>query len=368
MAFIQGIRPPMKTDREQALYPRVAIVLVNWNNWQDCVQCIDSLLGMDHVNFHIFVVDNDSQDGSVEKIHSWCASPEPTPGIKSIVGVVRWTDFSRSAPIPCRIVEFGTPSPVVDQGCLISLIRSGGNLGFAGGCNVGIRTAGVSDFSFFWFLNTDTVVDQHCLRHLVERARSSASIGMVGSTVLYYDQPTVLQAQAGARMNDQTGESRHIGEGRLLVEAQANAGEVEKQLAYIFGASMLVSSDLIKRVGLMREDYFLYYEEMDWAMRSRAQFRLGYAPGSLVYHKAGNSSSKNMPLFTANFFYRNRIRFLSRFFPQHLNAAKRQFLLIMLKSVAKGRWAEARLIASILCRVDTIARDAIDHQPAVVLP
>jgi hypothetical protein len=54
---------------------RVAIVLVNWNGWQECVECMDSLLVQAHQDFHIVIVDNDSQDLSIERIIAWCGSP-----------------------------------------------------------------------------------------------------------------------------------------------------------------------------------------------------------------------------------------------------------------------------------------------------
>jgi GT2 family glycosyltransferase len=347
-------------------HPPVAIVLVNWNNWRDCVECIDSLLGMDYPDFHVFIIDNDSRDQSVEKIEAWCLTPTAAADRPSHTNVRRHTALWPDAAIPVRVVNAQAGYvPVPPAGCRVSAIRSGGNLGFAGGCNVGIRSAISASFAYVWLLNTDTVVEQQALTHLIERALRDPSVGMIGSTVLYYDRPHVVQAQAGARMNALTGESRHIGEGIPATSVSNHADEVERDLAYIFGASMLVSRQLIETIGLMQEDYFLYYEEMDWAMRSRAQFKFAYAPRSLVYHKSGSSSSRAMPAFSANLFYRNRIRFISRFFPEHLRATKRGFMQTMLRYVIKGRWTEARIIGRILLQADRIAHEAL--QPMRVI-
>ncbi|MGE0188363.1 MAG: glycosyltransferase family 2 protein [Steroidobacteraceae bacterium] len=348
-----------------SLPPSVAIVLVNWNNWRDCAECIDSLLGMDYSNFHVFLIDNDSADQSIEKLQAWCNTPTVSVGCKQLPGVRFHTDLPTTISIGVRLADATLlPLPPPEPTQRISLIRSGGNLGFAGGCNVGIRSSLPDTYDYFWFLNTDTVVDRQALRYLVERAQQDVAIGMVGSTVLYHDRPDVVQAQAGAWLNPKTGESRHIGEGIAANIVTANAILVEQQLAYIFGASMLVSHLLIKRIGLMQEDYFLYYEEMDWAMRSRDQFKFAYASQSLIYHKSGNSSSKTMPIFAVNLFYRNRVRFISRFFPQFMSATKRGLMQTMLRYLIKGQWRKASIIGEILFRADQIAYDALQASRA----
>jgi GT2 family glycosyltransferase len=103
----------------------------------------------------------------------------------------------------------------------------------------------------------------------------------------------------------------------------------------------------------------LYYEEIDWAMRSRALFKLGYAAKSFVYHKSGASSAKALPSFTGNLFYRNHLRFTSRFFPESLSAVKRGLFVQLLRFAAKGRGSDALMLARILLHADAIAAEAI---------
>ena len=98
----------------------------------------------------------------------------------------------------------------------------------------------------------------------------------------------------------------------------------------------------------MQEDYFLYYEEADWAMRARGKFTLGFAADSHIYHKAGGSSGKVMPLFSLRHFYRNRVRFIGRFHPQCLPGAKRVLRLELALYLLKGRFAKARIVADAL--------------------
>jgi GT2 family glycosyltransferase len=312
---------------------RVAIVLVNWNGWRECIECIDSLLAQAHPNFHIFIVDNDSADGSLEHIAAWCAAPEADPNWRRHPGVGRYTDDAAGI--------------AVDDSRL-SLIRSGGNLGFAGGCNVGINAAGLENFAYFWFLNPDTVVTRQALPELLGRAERDGRIGIVGSTLRYYDAPGTVQALGGATLNRRNASSRHIGQGEPLSIIPSDGSSVERDLAYVMGASMLVSATFIRKVGLMQEDYFLYYEEADWAARGRGQFHLGYAPRSEVFHKSGANSSKLLPLYTAGFYYRNRLRFVRRFLPGRMAAAKLGLLTEMLRHLARGRWGMARTIAKVL--------------------
>jgi GT2 family glycosyltransferase len=349
----------MSASPETAAKPAVAIVLVNWNGWKDTVECVSSVLAHRYPDFHIFVVDNDSSDQSVERIAAWCEAPRADSAWRAPQGVDRATDREPIAPLACRIADCPVQVlPAAPAGCRLTVIRSGGNLGFAGGCNVGVRAAGLERFQYFWFLNTDTVVHRDALDALIERATREPAADMVGSTLRYYASPEILQAMGGARLNEATAASEHIGEGNTVAQISADATAVERELSYIFGASMLVSSRFIREVGLMQEDYFLYYEEVDWAMRGRGRFKPGYAPNSHVFHKSGASSSKVKPLFTSNLYYRNRIRFASRFLPHALHAVRRRMLWDACYYVLKGHWATARLVASILIHSRRIALEA----------
>jgi GT2 family glycosyltransferase len=343
------------SDFPEGAQAHVAIVLVNWNGWRDCIECIDSLLLQAHRNFHIFIVDNDSRDGSIDQIAAWCAAPEPDPNWRRQHGVVRYSDQPVRGSVPYRVVsrsDQGAPAAV--EACKLTLIPSGGNLGFAGGCNVGIRSARLEDFAYFWFLNPDTVVDRLALVELIARAQREPRMGITGSTLLFYDAPDTVHALAGGRLDRSNASSSHIGEHSSLSTVSRDESAVERELAFVCGASMLVSTPFIREIGPMQEDYFLYYEEVDWAMRGRDRFRLGFARQSHVFHKAGANSSKIMPLFTAGVFYRSRLRFVRRFLPDRMAAAKRTLFVEMLRHLARGRWGMARVVGlTLLWRVES---------------
>ena len=331
-------------------------MLVNWNSWRNSVECINSVLAQNYPDCHIFLVDNDSADQSVEHISAWCENPRPDPDWRSHEGVERLTDRDAVAPVMFRVVSASSQAlEEAPAGCRVTLIRSGGNLGFAGGCNVGMRAAGNDAFDFFWLLNTDTVVHRDALQFLVRRAMADEQLGMVGSTIRYYGSPHIVQSLGGARMNPTSVTSRLIGEGQGLDVIPTDSAAVERELAYIMGASMLVSRRFVADVGLLQEDYFLYYEEIDWAMRGRRRFKLGYAPGSHIFHRSGASSSQIMPLFTARLYYRNRLKFVCRFFPERLAAARRALAVEFLRHTLKGRWGHARVVAAALLTSPSIS-------------
>jgi GT2 family glycosyltransferase len=321
----------------------VAIILVNWNGWRDCVECLDSLLALVRDEHHIFLVDNDSADQSVERIAAWCERPVRHADSRDFEGVGHVSDGG--TPIRYRLVEgveaaLGKPPAA----CRLTIIRAGANLGFAGGNNVGLRAAGTADFDYFWLLNTDTVVRRDSLARLVERAERDAGIGIVGSTLLYYAEPSRIQAMGGASLDESNFVVNHIGIERSVGEVPIDPAEVEANLAYVVGASMLVSRAFVEQVGYMQEDYFLYFEEIDWALRGRGKFRMGYAPGSLVYHKVGASSAKTASWFSLRLLYRNRLKVVARFMPDRLPAAVRHMLIEMCSLLLKGRFRYARAI------------------------
>jgi GT2 family glycosyltransferase len=338
---------------------RVAVILVSWNGWRECIECLDTLLAQGHDDFHIFIVDNDSDDGSAERIASWCGSPHAEPFWRSHAGVRRYTDGAALVRLPCRVTERPSealaPAP---DGCRVTIVRAGANRGFASGCNVGVLAAGLENFEFFWFLNPDTVVHADALVGLLERAAEAPAIGMVGSMIRYYDRPDVIQAMGGARLDRSNCASFLIGVGTNIHDTQPDARAVEAEMAYVTGASLLATRRFIAEIGPMQEDYFLYFEEIDWAFRGAGRFRLGYAPASQVFHKSGANSSRVRSLFCTRFYYRNRLRFAARYLPGSLRAARWLLFTEMLRHLARGRAVQVRALIPVLLHAKRIVAEA----------
>ena len=325
--------------------PRVYVVVLNWNGWKHTVQCLESLLRSAYANMCVVVCDNGSTDGSLDQLIAWASGrlipePLPKPHLQSLVSPllakpIEYTRLNRAQ------AEAGggdvAPTKLV-------FVQTGANLGFAGGCNVGARYAVArGDADFVWFLNNDTLVKPDALSQLVVHATADPNIGLCGSTLLAFDHPARVQALGGAIYQPWSGRTWHIGVGTSLDTHRINPAEVERQMDYVVGASMMASRRFLDEVGLMTEDYFLYFEELDWVLRGRKRFRLGYAPKSIVYHIEGASSG-----FSNNYFYlyRNAVRVTARFHPWWVPLVVLRLAGKFVSAVIRGQHDEVRLFLS----------------------
>ena len=340
-----GVKPHMSdiTSRNLQDY-RIAVILVNWNGWEDTIECLDALLACIKPSMHVFVVDNGSTDGSPEHILKWLAKPQPNADWKNFEGVSRITQTVPAKPVPVNVLGVDGEKIKTSRGAMVTLVYAGDNLGFAAGNNVGLRLALKKNFDWFWILNTDTVVRYDALSELLQYARLNPKFGIIGSTLIYYYKPERVQVMGGGRLNLCTTTISHIGEGVAVDNIPIDGKLVEYEMAYVVGASMLVSRQFIQQIGLMQDDYFLYFEEIDWAFRGKPKFLLGYAPRSWVFHKVGGSSTKVVSDFSLNLLYRNKLRFVSRFMPQKLFATKIALFAELARHILKGRWRSAKLI------------------------
>jgi len=336
----------------------IAIVLVNWNGWRDCVDCIDSVLGSDSPPLHIYLVDNDSADGSVQHLVDWCTNPVRAPEAKALPGALRYTDHASGQAIAFRLIDdLSAPAPLQPE-CRLSIINSGGNLGFAGGNNVGLRLGLRDGCDWFWLLNTDTVMRHDALSCLLARAQREPGIGITGSTLVYHGSPDRVQALAG-ELDLQSLTPSHLSEGLAVVDVPGDPAAIEAHMDYVVGASMFVPRAFVEQIGLMQEDYFLYYEELDWALRGKAHFKLAWAPDSIVWHKVGGSTSRGesrVSLFSLSLLYRNRIKFVARFFPERMTDAKLGLWRLVLFYCSRLMFREARIVASALFNARELIR------------
>jgi hypothetical protein len=159
------------------------------------------------------------------------------------------------------------------SGAPLTLIDAGGNLGFAGGNNLGLRYA-LRDpaLAYFWCLNNDTVVERDAIRALVVRMDATHRVGMCGTVVRYYHRPGTVQALNGSRFKMLSGQSMGIGRNQPAARAM-DPRRVARETDFVLGASLAVSRAFLETVGFMEESYFLYFEEMDWSVRNRGPFR-----------------------------------------------------------------------------------------------
>ena len=193
------------------------------------------------------------------------------------------------------------PSIIKNKYPEVIYIRNAQNLGFAGGNNVGILMA---KGKYVLLLNNDTEVEPGFLEPLVAKLEANCHLGAVSPKIKFYDSPDTIQFSGQSSINRYT--MRNHGYGWGLKDV----GQFDKDTptAYVHGAATLVPMSVIKKIGLMPDIYFLYYEELDWCNRMKeADYSLEYVHDSTVYHKVSLSVGKNSILKT---FHMNKSRLL----------------------------------------------------------
>ena len=313
---------------------KVAIILLNWNGWQDTVECLESLLRLEYPSFRILVCDNGSSDDSIHEIKTWAERRNLTHAV-----------YQRA-----EAEAGGTPA----ADTLLTIISNDENLGFAGGNNIGLRyVMARSEADYCWLLNNDTVVEPDALTHLVARMEHQPDVGICGSTIRLYHDRNRIQALGGGHYCRWIGLPWHYGR-FTQGDKDIDQMQAEAWMNYVEGASMLVSRQFLDEVGLLCEDYFLYFEEADWAIRAKGRFKLGYAAQSIVYHKVGGSigtsSNPAKMSYTSDYFnIRNRLLFTRRFYPSALPTVRLVIFGAMLLRLCLGKWKRAAMVFRLLC-------------------
>ena len=335
-------------ELEHLLVSRVSIVILNWNNWPDTLECLESLLRLKYEDFRIIICDNGTTDGSLEHIRAWVDGRlDILPGDRHARGGCEPVE----KPLP--LIEYDRETAEAGGGgdafCQLVMIRNGKNLGFAGGCNVGLRfIMARNDTDYVWILNNDTIVDPEALINLVGRLHERPEIGICGSTLLNYWKPGRVDALGGACYSRWLGLAWHLGRWRRRPE-NINLDRLERRMDYVVGSAMFVSMKFLAEVGLMDESYFLYYEELDWTVRSRGRFSLGYAPDSIVYHKTGGSIGTathpaRKSVICDYYTLRNRLKFTFRYYPYALPTIYLGLFTALFVRLFLGEWQRALIV------------------------
>ena len=302
------------------MYPHVTVVVLNWNGWQDTLQCLDSLALQGYQNTSIIVVDNASTDGSKDRIVQW-----------SDDGGKEWVrrQFVIDASAPERF-----SMDVLCHGDFV-YIQSEVNGGYAAGNNLGIRLALEYRAIYVWVLNNDTEVHPLALDALVICAEDDPSIGMCGSILIYHDSRNQIQACGGVSFNYWRAIGKQVGHG-LDPQSMELEAVLRTPLSYIAGASLLARAQMIRDVGVFEESYFLYYEEIDWAERAKA-WKMAVAQDSVVFHKEGASigtaSRGRRSALSQYYLNRNLLLFYARFHKLLLPIAIARVVRELLKQI-----------------------------------
>jgi len=294
--------------------PKVAIILLNYKSPDNTIECIESILKSKHDEFQIIVVDNNSQDNSVEKIIGYFEGniiPDTVPAHRERIFpvhsgklpyIVINEDSIENAGNFSEFIVKNSDSKIIKYPVL--LIKNRDNYGFGGGNNSGIKYALKSgNFDFVWLLNNDTVIDKNTLTALIEKVKNNNKIGIAGSLLLYYYQPDTIQTVGGGIFYPILGLSRLYKKGeKLSVVEDLKEDKIKNNINYIMGASLLLKVDMLKDIGLFDDkSFFLFSEELDLFIRAiKKGWDFTVSTSSIVYHKQSASTKNNSEVYYYN--------------------------------------------------------------------
>ena len=246
--------------------PKIAIVILNWNGYEDTSECIISLQKIKYDNYQIVVVDN----GSIQD------------------------DY--------LLLKKNFPK--------IEVVRSESNLGFTGGNNLGIEYAMKMNSDYFLLLNNDTIVEPNFIQPLLDVFEKDKNAGIAAPQINYFYEPEKIWT-AGGKI------SRMKGSGFDHSDQIYNSTKSEiRYVTFVSGCCMLIKKEVLEKIGLFDGNFFLYIEDADLCYRTtHAGYKIVVNHHSRIFHKVNSSTKENLALLPLYYATRNRLYFASKNFP-----------------------------------------------------
>lgn len=252
--------------------PSLAIVIVNWNSFAVTANCLESLRAVKYENFTTIVVDNGSEDDSVE--------------------------------------QFRTNFPEV------TVLENQENRGFTGGNNTGIQYSLDQSFDYIMLLNNDTVVPADFAGKLVQRLEQDTTLGAVQPKIMYNQEREVIW-NAGGIFKPFFFRFKTRG----LDETDQGQYDTAREIDWVTGCCFLTRRSIVEEIGLLDDKFFIYYEDSDWSFKiRRLGYKLFYEPAARVYHEVGMSNQNRkghnegtVSPFTYHMILRNHLFMVRRY-------------------------------------------------------
>lgn len=310
------------------------VIMLNWNNLPDSLECMNSILELEGAEYKTIIIDNGSTDDSLEGILGYLSKRQIEHGI---------------------ISGSDAASAKLSENCIV--IKSGKNLGYGGGNNLGLKYAlNQDDFRHAWIINNDLIFERNTLVKLIakyEALSQKKKTGLMACKLKsYYDRSRIQTIGSKYNYYFCTNSIKGAWEPDA---GQYDRDDIEDVIDCPAGASLFASKAFLKDCGLISEEYFLYYEEIDWIMRSRSKgWELGYCWEAEIYHKegatTGASSVKESQKSSISDYYmaRARILFARKFFPNRLVSVYLGFGITILKRIARLQFNRIPMIISLM--------------------
>lgn len=303
-------------EKKIGSFPRVFILILNFNGWRNTLECLESVLRLDYPDYRIVVIDNGSDDGSLGKIKDWAAGKILVDS-KFFSGnlldkPVYWKEYDRKIAEMGGLPELEAEIEMLPSNRRMIIIQTGANLGYAGGNNVGIKYALACSADYVWLLNNDTIVDKESLSAMIKLAESNTKIGLVGPKILFYDKPQIIQSVGGWVGINPFHQLR-----RAFPALDDGSWNYYIEPHLIYGTALLAKCDVFEEIGLLDERYFMYYEDNEFNYRAKTKgWKSAYCWEAKIWHKeAGSASCWKDPL-RDYYLTRNGLYFYWNVFPK----------------------------------------------------
>lgn len=295
--------------------PKVTFIILNWNGWSDTLECLESLYQVYYHNYNVVLVDNGSEDESIEKIKRYCKGE-----LKVKSDFFEYDQKNK----PIRIFEYFEDElnrfendkldfEELSPDKKIVIIKNFENKGYTEGNNIGMRfVIEYLNSDYIMILNNDIVVDLDFLNELIIIAQKKDDIGVLGPTNLSYEEPEKIQSR-GAKMNFWTGGWHALDRDMHASDSRIGPTEVD----FVGGAAFMIKREVIEKIGVFYSPYFANWEETDYCIKANKKgFKVICVPESKIWHKVSSSISLNSPT-RIYWILKNNIIFMRR------NAKKR---------------------------------------------
>lgn len=246
---------------------KAGIVLLNYNGSEDTLACVASLENINYENYEIIVVDNASTDGSFEKLKK----------------------------------ELGNKHTLLD---------SKRNGGFAYGNNIGIKHGLNNGAAYILLLNSDTLVEPDFLLKLIETADNNETAGIITGKILYENQRDKIW-YGGGEINWKRFHGVHYTNNSK--DNFSNQDSATK-ITFASGCLMLIKREVFEKLGLLPEEYFMYYEDVDFCAKVYNNgYSIMYNPQCIIFHKVSASTGEEESAFSVEWNTRSRLIFMSKY-------------------------------------------------------
>ena len=297
---------------------KVYIVILNYKRWQDVKDCLNSVFRSRYINFAVVVVDNDSQNNSLQFLMEW------------IDGIAD-SDRVPEHPVTYKYLDRSDLNDSIDFDSLGQLIfvQNNANEGFAKGNNLVLQFLLKND-AYIWLLNPDMVVREDTLSELVGFAVNQPFNSIIGCVIKSYVDKDKILSYGGAEINFNS----------ATISVIENENELSR-MDYVCGGSLFSHTKHFKDIGLLPEEYFLFWEEADWCYQAEKKgYNMLACPTAVCYDKISTSIGKG---FLADYYYtRNGLLFLEKHKGYKIRTALVFAVMRFLGRIAVGKWGKAK--------------------------